>query len=110
MPKHNIYPHPNPDGTDADRRVEVGWQRDCAVQIGVARLVSGHPKIDVVYPGSPTTLGAPTTFSTITTSGTALFPGEPTWESQHVELDRDQINRLIRTLREARDAAFGRDE
>lgn len=28
----------------------------------------------------------------------------------YVDLDRDQINRLIRNLRRARDQAFGRDE
>lgn len=36
-------------------------------------------------------------------------PGQPP-RSSAVELDRSAINRLIRTLRRARDAAYGADE
>lgn len=32
------------------------------------------------------------------------------WDGFYVDLDRAGINKLIRTLRRARDAAFGRDE
>jgi hypothetical protein len=77
-----IYPLPNPDGTNADRRVEVGWSRDRYVAVATTRVSAKQPG-----------------------------DGETLWdEGQHVDLNREQINELIRVLRRARDQAFGRDE
>lgn len=47
-----------------------------------------------------------------------LLPGEttpgrrdtPHFDGVHVTLDRDQINKLIKILRRARDTVYGRDE
>lgn len=109
MPKTNIYPHPNPDGTDASRRVEVGWQKDLGVQIGVTALVPGaSPELEYVIPLGGGTATFPVT-TTWTSAATSPAP-QRAWDGQFVDLDREQLNRLIRTLRDARDAAFGRDE
>jgi hypothetical protein len=90
MPKQMIYPVPNPDGTDADRRVEVGWHRDAGVQIATTLLQPGAQRDREFIDGSE--------------------PGRFAWDGQYVDLNRPQINELIRALRHARDAAFGRDE
>lgn len=90
MPKQMIYPFPNPDGSDADRRIEVGWQRNLGVQVGTTTVV--NPGTIRVGPGG--------------------VEGEtaPRWDGAFVDLDRGQINELIRSLRRARDAAYGRDQ
>ena len=92
MPRETIYPRPNPDGTNADRRVEVGWSRDCYVQIATTKLQPGADR-DREY-----------------VDGSADNPLKHAWDGQWIDLDRHQINELIRHLRRARDAAFGRDE
>jgi hypothetical protein len=128
MPKTTIYELPPDPNTPQRRRVEVGWQRDGSVQVGVTSLQP--PPV----PGS-VTLGGPTstTFASggylppamTTTVNTTLQP-EPVltpeqwaaiagaddthWDGWFADLDRQQVNHLIRTLREARDKAFGRDE
>jgi hypothetical protein len=94
MPKQMIYPLPNPDGTDADRRVEVGWSRERYVQVATTTLQPGADRDRDFIDGS----------------GTETEPVKPAWDGQFVDLDRHQINELIRTLRRARDQAFGRDE
>lgn len=43
------------------------------------------------------------------------YKNDDTYKSEHddpmyIDLDREQINRMIKTLRRARDQAFGRDE
>ncbi len=90
MPKINLYPHPNPDGTDADSRIEVGWhQRSLTV---AATKLQPNAQRDQEY--------------------FAAADGQHyrSWDGPFVELDRDQTNHLIRALREARDKAYGRDE
>lgn len=90
MPKQMIYPVPNPDGTDADRRVEVGWQRERGVQVATTKLQPGAERDREYIDGGE--------------------PGRQAWDGQYVDLNRTQINELIRSLRHARDQAFGRDE
>jgi hypothetical protein len=96
MAKHCIYPTPNPDGSDADRRIELLWQRDMYVQVGTtawAGDTGSTPDRAAEYlPG---------------TSANNLLRA---WAGQFVDLTREQINHLIKQLRIARDQAFGRDE
>lgn len=95
MAKETIYPHTppaeipeaiGPDGkgyaatTDWRHVPQVRWLRDCDVQLGIVR----EDDPDGMAPG----VGS-------------LFT---------MVLDRGQINRLIATLRRARDAAYGKDE
>jgi hypothetical protein len=72
-----------PDTADTAVEVQVGWRRAPIgdVQVGVTNDTS-----PLTWPDT----GAP-------------FPG---W---FASLDRDGVNRLIRVLRRARDAAFGAD-
>jgi hypothetical protein len=101
MAKHMIYPSANPDGPQ-DRRVEIQWFRDQDVRIGVTKCVESADPNRVYVSGLPT---PPTT----TTSAASPEPHEA-WEGQFVDLDRSQINHLIRQLRIARDQAYGKDE
>lgn len=94
MPKETVYPLPSPDGTDADRRIEVGWSREQYVQIATTKLQPGADRNRGYIDGN----GSPTE------------PLKHAWDGQWVALERWQINDLIRVLRKARDAAFGRDE
>jgi hypothetical protein len=95
MAKHMIYPHPLPGGANADRRVELQWQRGGDVRIATSRWAGdGEPDPELDYLGDRSTSG-----------------GLPVaWPGEYVELDRDQVNHLIRQLREARNQAYGRDE
>jgi hypothetical protein len=91
MPKVNLYPCPNPDGTDADVRVEVGWHAGHGATIATTKLRPGadrHAEYALEDDGER----------------------YRAWDGEFVDLDRRQINELIRALREARDKAFGRDE
>lgn len=95
MPKVNVYPTPLPNQPDgADTRIEVGWSNAPTghVQIATTKLQPDADREAEYAPGT--------------------FAGEPkrAWDGAFVELDRDQINQLIRSLRDARDKAFGRDE
>ncbi len=82
MPKENIN-----DLVSGGFRVEVSWSPGAYVQVA-----SVNPDSDLTLPGD-----AP---------GSPEQPFTGWW----VTLDREGINRLIRSLRKARDAAFGRDE
>lgn len=92
MPREMLYPMPNPDGSNADRRVEIGWSRTGYVQIATTVLQPGADR-DSDYFG-----------------GTEKEPAQRSWDGQFVDMNRHQINELIRKLRRARDQAFGRDE
>lgn len=70
--------------------VHVGWDRDKYVQIAT---VEPHGRIAPYDPA--------------TDKYVVAHGGVPGW---FVTLDREGINALIRNLRKARDAAFGRDE
>jgi hypothetical protein len=101
MAKHMIYPSANPDGPQ-DRRVEIQWFRDQDVRIGVTKLAEGADPGRVYVSGLEVPM-------TTTTSGASPEPRNA-WEGQFVDLDRQQINHLIRQLRIARDQAYGKDE
>lgn len=96
MPKFNLYARPNPNGTDADRRIELGWspvEAHGSVQLGVTHIVPGAEQFrDREYFG-----------------GDEKEPAQRVWDGQFIDLDRDQINQLIHQLRDARDKAYGRD-
>jgi hypothetical protein len=84
MPKELIYSNETLAGETGRAAVEhiaVGWEKDRGVQLGV---VNGPPV-------------------ELTINGQRSDPG--LW----MDLDRAQINRLVRSLRRARDAAFGAD-
>lgn len=93
MPKHNIYQRPLPEqGSVADRRLELQWQREGGVTLGSTHWVGkGEP--------DPNLERLP-----------AQEPPRAAWRGEAVTLDRDQVNHLIRQLRAARDQAFGKDE
>ncbi len=91
MPKERIQSHTAPEFD-----VTVAWGRDTTVQICTTaadadeRLRAWVEQVEGIQsqPGA----------------SFAMFDG---W---HVDLNRQQVNDLIRTLRRARDQAFGRDE
>lgn len=95
MARHYIYPNPNPDGSDAGRRIELCWQRERSVQVATtAWKGEGGPDTALEFlPGT-------------TTSPDLLRA----WAGEFIDLTRDQLNHLIRQLRIARDQAFGKDE
>jgi hypothetical protein len=98
MPKHFIYPRPLPDGRDAQSRLELHWQAGSYVQIGSATWAGDPNHVDstLVYLQPAT--------------GIVVPDPKEAWPGQFVELDRDQVNHLIRELRMARNQAFGKDE
>lgn len=95
MAKHYLYPHPNPDGTNADSRIELHWQRDGAVQVASTKWAGQTDAPDTSMEYLP---------------GTAVNGPALAWDGQFVDLTREQVNHLIKQLRVARDQAFGRDE
>lgn len=115
MPKFNIYAGSDYPGQSTEQvRCEVGWARGCDVQIAVTQL---QPGLEPVETGPAMVLDPNTT---ITISGDLVRlgsathtngpPSELAWQGRRMTISRPQINELIRTLREARDAAYGRDE
>ncbi len=81
MPKENINSTSTSDEGDPVTRVEVSWFAGRSVDVGVACLADPDPEL-------PSGIFNQATF---------------------VHLGRDGINRLIRVLRRARDAAYGAD-
>ena len=140
MPRETIHtPHRGtPDGEPRPFSLSVGWSRDAGdVQVGVTAN-TGHHLLDAIYGDVPTQtdigreflkqvramdpdLIGPTDFKTSdheadfhnrlgrcildAVTGSSAFGG-----SVWAHPDRSGINRLIATLRKARDAAFGKDE
>lgn len=100
MPRENIY-----DEIVDGFRIEVGWAADRYVQIA---SVNQHSTLTLPcedLPPQPSGLPANSVTDSAPPGGKAmLFYG---WS---VTLDRAGLNRLIRTLRRARDNAYGRDE
>ncbi len=94
MPKEKIY-----DQSELFN-IEVGWSPDRDVQVGIsthdgrsiADWLAGQE--EHVPPGHPDAVGAKL----------------PSFQSLWASLDRAGCNRLIRTLRRARDSAYGSDE
>lgn len=83
MPRETVQGDDH-DGTE----VKIGWNKDQGVQIGVGAV--GQFEFKEPLPAG------------VTVSG----PYDDLW----VSLTRHGCNELIRKLRRARDAAFGRDE
>lgn len=121
MPKETVYGDPN------DRfALDVGWQADCDVQVGI-RTVDGIHLVDEFY-GQESVLqkigDAMRNYALDEKNQAALNVGGTTlgrvvldivtgsdygMESLWWHPDRTRINKLIRLLRKARDAAFGAD-
>lgn len=116
MPKESVYEQPSvtalreveeagkPAMLAQKRKVSIGWARDTHVQLGVAW-------VDEAETAKLAASGGPLSWS----GGDYIVDGETdehmrVWRSQWMDLDRHGINELIRKLRRARDAAFGRDE
>ncbi len=125
MPKETVHGDPN------DRfALDVGWQADCDVQVGI-RTVDGKHLVDEFY-GEPVVtakvgqavrayvtdvchisgpaveqLGSDVQIGRAVLD--AVTGSDYGMESLWWHPNRNQINRLIRTLRKARDAAFGSD-
>jgi hypothetical protein len=114
MPKDRIY-----DSSELFD-IEIGWARDHSVQLGIithdgrslAAWLAGQGALDGghVPPGHPQTWAA-------VNDGVPTLPNDepkaedlPQFSSLWASLDRAAINRLIKSLRKARDAAYGADE
>lgn len=94
MPTEYVYEKYKPtDATEMLRAVKVGWGKE-AQHVQVAVVLPNQPEIDVKVDDTTATM-------------TNISAGR---HHLHIQLDRDSINHLIRTLRRARDQAFGRDE
>lgn len=121
MPKETIHTSRHPGDHNFD--VKVGWTRELDVQVGVSEVdersmwwvygeqykdTIGKEVFDIVtdYPGIAykkyDEIGTRVLNMLDTTCGSL--------DSLWATMDRKQINDLIRVLRRARDAAFGRDE
>lgn len=110
MPKTSIYADSDDPGGEQRIRCEIGWAKGYDVQIAVTRLADGlEPGIEFVPSTGNTTI---TVSGGATQGGTTTVSGEPqsAWQGQRMSVTRSQINSLIRTLRDARDVAYGRDE
>jgi hypothetical protein len=104
MPKENI----NDTVTDGFR-AEVGWSHGC-VQVATTNAAS---TFELPADSDAASSSQPDRPSTGTERFLAAVTGMGTPEPFHgwfVTLDRDGCNRMIRALRKARDAAYGRDE
>lgn len=91
MPKFNLYEHTkyNPQDPEQANRVEVGWTAAGDGVVHIATCTSIPERLQAL--------------------ATAAAEGSD-WQGLCICLDRTQINALIRELRRARDAAYGRDE
>jgi hypothetical protein len=96
MPKENFT-----CATSPDLRAEVRWKPDGGDG-------SGHVQIATVRTAEPVVTVTGSMPATTTTSGmtSAITPEMSGW---FVDMDREQLNRMIRVLRRARDSAFGAD-
>ena len=113
MPKENVN-----DAVVDQLRAEVSWKTDPDGQgAGYVQLATVHTDSPAVIPAEAT--GSASASEVEVTINGEPVPGETTgsgrtqmWDrldGWHVTLDREQINRLIRVLRRARDSAFGSD-
>lgn len=134
MPREKIaHPTPRIEGDHPRFLPVVGWNRDMDVQFGL-EAENDHHLVDVIYGDEDTraeiyrlliqrldqegvgaqasdairSLGSPETVGRWildAVTGSTPYGGSIWWHP-----GRQQINALIRLLRKARDAAFGRDE
>lgn len=120
MPKENIN-----DVSSMPLRAEVNWKPDVDGS-GYVQLATVHTDTPATMPcehrvtvstddrtGLPVAVGCEcgTSWSetAIRECPEEIEKGRSKLDGWHVTLDREQINRLIRVLRRARDAAFGSD-
>jgi hypothetical protein len=98
MAKHYLYQHPlGVDEQDLTRRLELHWARESqTVMLGSTR-----------WQGQP---GEVATDREYLDSENDHEPPLPAWDGPLIELQRSQINHLIKQLRAARDQAYGKDE
>lgn len=105
MPKEIVYDAAYRDNADPQAGIEhvaVGWAKDRTVQLGFTR---GPIASMAVY-----TPGLTSTPDVSAAGGDPVSLGEPEpVDSLWMDLDRAGINHLIRSLRRARDAAYGAD-
>jgi hypothetical protein len=94
MAKHYIYQRPRPDGKDALTRLELHWQAETYVMLGTGTWAGDPDHVDTALVSLP---------------GPDAEPKDA-WPGSFVELDRDQMNHLIRELRTIRNQVFGKDE
>jgi hypothetical protein len=89
----------HPGGDHQPFRVEVSWHPE----------LGDYVEIVTVAPDANERLKA---WEELQESGVASKPGTSFqfFDGWHVHLNRNEINRLIRVLRRARNAAFGADE
>ena len=113
--------------TRGDFRVEVGWSPDTDVQLGLrtaAKVKGGNHLITALYDHKVAEIGK----GVVQVALRPFDPGDPNYEdigarmldviktlapsfdSIWTDLSREEINKLIKVLRRARDAAYGRDE
>lgn len=111
MPKFNIYCSVQP-GVNIEtgevvkvtpRRISVGWSRGQYAQLGIGHAVDPQDSALTALEKGTETAG-----SNLPVLGEVEMGQE--WLAEWIDLDRHMINQLIRELRKARDAAFGRDE
>lgn len=95
MPHEKIHPT-TPSTGDMPDLVEIHWERDRSAHLAVG--YASTTIIEGLY--GPEARAAVAAVSEEQADFAALW----------VTLDRHQINQLIRVLRRARDAAYGRDE
>jgi len=91
MPKEKVNP-----SIIGSWYTEVSWRREPADGAG-----KGHVQVATVNPYSPFEFPEKD-------AGDHFEPGER-FDGWRLTFDRDGLNRLIRVLRKARDAAFGAD-
>lgn len=112
MAKQLFYPPPPIGGGDADTRVELVWRRYDTVQIATTKLQPDAPRDQDYYPGPVRNLPVPPAVTTTGPGSVDVTAGRyvASWQGEFVELNRAQVNELIRSLRVARDNAYGRNE
>jgi hypothetical protein len=89
MPKENVR-----DCVIESFRVELSWR-------SASPDLDGHVQLATVNSASP--------FEFAEKNSDNAFEAGEKFDGWHATLDRDGINRLIRQLRRARDAAYGTD-
>lgn len=116
MPKETVYGSGSlPAGEDGDLAravVEVRWDREAGHVMLATKLISRADHETYVADQVRATVegaGLATTRSShpVGSSRPLVWLAE---DGYHVEMDRRGLNDLIRKLRRARDAAFGKDE
>lgn len=108
-------PHENIDSAFGFGRVQVIWRsanhdpHADEAEMGYVQVMSEDPNSIAMFPGSPASEADDRCDDSTKPPGgdTGYPPAQCTGFA--VMLDRDGINRMIRQLRRARDAAFGLD-